>query len=87
MPTIYPNSGTISREHGKAYVDAKVAHYVANNYHKPSDEMSDEWDLSGAVEDLNLYYAMGRMLVDNMVWPNWVEGSAFKAMRDKQRSE
>lgn len=86
VPTIYPNAGTIHREFGKEYVDAKRADYLANRYHKPSDEMTDDWDLTGAVEDLNLYYATGRMLVDSSDWPNWKEGSAFKAMRDKQRA-
>lgn len=85
VPTIYPNAGNVHREHGSAFVDAKRQDYLANRYHKPSDEMTDDWDLSGAVEDLNLYYQTGRMLVDGTDWPNWVEGSAFKAMRDKQR--
>lgn len=86
VPTIYPNAGNVHKTLGKGYVDAKRADYLANRYHKPSDEMGDDWDLTGAVEDLNLYYATGRMLVDSPLWPNWVEGSAFKAMRDKQRS-
>jgi hypothetical protein len=39
------------------------------------------------VEDLNLYYAMGRMVIDSDRWPRWREGSEFKAARDKQRPE
>jgi len=85
VPTIYPNSGNVHKTLGKEYVDAARADYLANRYHKPSDEMSDDWDLTGAVEDLNLYYAMGRMLADSAIWPNWAKDSAFRAMRDKQR--
>ena len=87
VPTIYPNAGNIHRELGKDYVDAKRADFLANRYHKPSDEMADDWDFTGAVEDLNLYYTMGRMLIDSNDWPNWAEGSAFKSMRDKQRAK
>jgi len=87
VPTIYPNAGSIHREFGKEYVDAKRADYLANRYHKPTDEYSDDWDLTGAVEDLNLYFATGNMIVNSADWPNWVEGSAFKEMRDKQRSK
>ena len=87
VPTIYPNAGNIHREFGKDYVDAKRADYLANRYHKPADEYSDDWDLTGAVEDLNLYFATGNMLVNSGDWPNWVEGSAFKSMRDEQRGK
>jgi len=87
VPTIYPNAGNIHREFGKDYVDGKRADYLANRYHKPTDEYSDDWDLTGAVEDLNLYFATGNMLVNSGDWPNWVEGSAFKSMRDKQRGK
>jgi Zn-dependent M28 family amino/carboxypeptidase len=88
VPTIYPNAGGISREHGKAYVEAKVAEYLANRYHKPEDEYNAEnWDLTGAVEDLQLFYATGRLIVDSNVWPAWSEGSEFKAIREKQRAK
>jgi len=87
VPTIYPNAGNIHKEFGKDYVDAKRADYLANRYHKPTDEFTPDWDLTGAVEDLQLYFAMGNMLVNSSDWPNWVEGSAFKAMRDEQRKE
>ena len=87
MPTIYPNAGNIHREFGKEFVDGKRAEYLANRYHKPTDEYSDDWDLTGAVEDLNLYFSMGEMLANSGDWPNWVEGSAFKSMRDEQRGK
>lgn len=85
VPMIYPNAGTVHKEFGADYVTAKRADYVANRYHKPEDEYSEDWDLTGAVEDLNLYYTMGRMIIDSDKWPGWREGSEFKAARDKQR--
>lgn len=86
VPMIYPNSGNVHKELGADYVAAKRADYLANKYHKPEDEYSDDWDLTGAVEDLNLYYTMGRMVIDSNKWPAWREGSEFKATRDKQRA-
>ena len=40
---------------GKQVQDA----YTAKHYHKPSDEIRPDWDLSGALEDLQIYYAIG----------------------------
>ena len=87
VPTIYPNAGSIHREFGREYVDTKRADYLANRYHKPADEYGEDWDLTGAVEDLNLYFEAGHMLVTNKDWPNWSQDSAFRALRDKQRAK
>jgi len=87
VPMIYPNAGNTHRVKGRDYVDAMRADYLANRYHKPADEYDPTWDLSGAEEDLELFYATGRLLVDSYVWPNWTDGSEFKALRDAQRGE
>ncbi|WP_262692259.1 M28 family metallopeptidase [Kordiimonas aestuarii] len=86
VPMLYPNSGYDHREKGRAYVDALVADYLEKRYHQPADEYDASWELSGAVEDLELYYNTGRLLIDSEVWPNWSEGSEFKALRDEQRA-
>ncbi len=85
VPMVYPGSGTIHKEKGKAFVDAVTATYLAKNYHKPSDEIADDWTFDGAIEDLELYYTTGRRIVDTDIWPNWRDGNEFKAARDKQR--
>jgi hypothetical protein len=56
------------------------------HYHGPSDEYDPNWDLSGAIEDLELYKATGLMIINSSDWPNWNEGTEFKAARDKQRA-
>ena len=60
--------------------------YVSEDYHKPSDEVKDYWVLSGAVEDLELFYLMGYELATGTEWPKWSEKSEFRATREKQRS-
>jgi Zn-dependent M28 family amino/carboxypeptidase len=56
--------------------------YIANRYHKPSDRVLPEWDLSGAVEDLELYLRAGREIADGAVFPEWKPGAEWKARRD-----
>lgn len=61
--------------------------YVANRYHKPQDEYDPRWNWDGAVADLTLYYQLGRKLADDTaLWPNWYQGSEFRAIRDRDRA-
>ncbi len=58
--------------------------YTANDYHKPSDEVRAEWDLSGAVEDLRLFYRVGAELAGAVRWPTWSAGAEFRAIRERR---
>jgi Zn-dependent M28 family amino/carboxypeptidase len=57
--------------------------YGAQHYHKPSDEVRPDWDLSGAMEDLQVYFAIGLGVAQAEAWPAWKDGSEFKARREK----
>ncbi len=57
--------------------------YTAQHYHKPSDEIRPDWNLSGAMEDLQIYYAVAARAADTARWPDWKPGSEFKARRDR----
>jgi Zn-dependent M28 family amino/carboxypeptidase len=57
--------------------------YTAQHYHKPSDEIRPDWNLSGALEDLQIYYAIGARAASTAEWPQWKPGSEFKARRDR----
>jgi Zn-dependent M28 family amino/carboxypeptidase len=56
--------------------------YVAHDYHKPSDMVKPDWDLSGAVEDLRLLMELGYTVAQSHDYPQWKPGSEFKARRD-----
>jgi Zn-dependent M28 family amino/carboxypeptidase len=58
--------------------------YVANRYHKPQDEIAPDWDLTGAVKDLDLYLTIGYRVANAAKFPEWRSGNEFKAIRDKQ---
>lgn len=58
--------------------------YTRNDYHKPSDKIRPDWDLGGAVEDLQLYLAVGYRVANAARLPEWKPGSEFKARRDEQ---
>jgi Zn-dependent M28 family amino/carboxypeptidase len=87
VPMLYPSYGYDHVEKGINYGMAASQDYTANRYHRISDEYSDDWVVAGAIQDLKLYFRVGQMLADGNSWPNWNEGSEFKAKRDAQRAD
>jgi len=82
VPALYAKGGVDHVEKGEVFGNEEAADYIANRYHKPSDELEPNWDLSGVVEDLNALYGVGQQLVTSEAWPQWYPTSAFKAARD-----
>lgn len=64
------------------YGQQKRDEYTRNDYHKPSDEIKPDWDLSGAVEDAELLYVLGRRVADADELPTWKPDSEFRARRE-----
>lgn len=85
VPMFYGESGEDLRVGGKAAGAAATADYLARRYHKPQDEYDPSWDWSGGVEDVTLYYRLGRQLAEGAMWPEWYKTAEFKAIRDKSR--
>ncbi len=86
VPALYAEGGVDSVEHGKEWGRQQQEQYTAERYHKPADEYHQGLDLSGAAQDLELYYLIGNQLANSRDWPAWSEGSEFKLIREKSRS-
>ena len=82
IPSLYIDMGTDNVEHGKQWTLDQLEQYTTQHYHRPSDEYSPDWDLSGAVEDLQLMFDVGYRLGNSDTFPDWSEGSMFKPIRD-----
>ena len=83
VPFLYVDGGEDLVEGGPEAGAALAAEYRANRYHGPKDEFDENWDWSGVMADLQLYYRIGRMLAMSGSWPNWNEGDEFRAIRDE----
>jgi Zn-dependent M28 family amino/carboxypeptidase len=81
VPMLYADGGQDKRDGGDAAGRAAAATYTAQRYHKPMDEYSDDWDLSGFVEDIQALYTVGLGIADSDDWPTWYEGNEFEAAR------
>jgi len=83
VPALYAKGGDNLREGGLEAGAAAQLDYRDARYHQPADIFDPSWDMSGVVEDLQALYKVGEILADGDDWPNWREGNAFKANRDR----
>ena len=87
VPMLDAGSGQDLVNGGTAAGRAAADDYRLHRYHQPSDEYDPNWDWSGAIRDLGIYYEIGRALADSTDWPNWYEGDEFRAIRDRTAAE
>jgi hypothetical protein len=52
--------------------------YIANDYHKVTDTARSDWDVSGAVEDVQLLFRVGYAIAEGDRYPEWKPGSEFQ---------
>jgi len=86
VPMLYGRGGEDLVNGGTAAGRAAAEDYRANRYHGVADEYDPDWDWSGALTDLGIYYRVGRDLAMSRDWPNWVAGDEFRAIRDRSRA-
>jgi Zn-dependent M28 family amino/carboxypeptidase/photosystem II stability/assembly factor-like uncharacterized protein len=79
---LHPGADYVDKPEG--YGERKRAEYVANDYHKPSDQVKPDWDMAGAVEDVALLFETGYRVADGDRWPEWKPGSEFKKVREER---
>jgi Zn-dependent M28 family amino/carboxypeptidase len=82
VPALYVDAGTEFVGKDAGYGQMKRDEYTENDYHKPSDQVKPDWDLSGAVEDLQAFFQVGYRVAQTDRWPEWKPGTEFKALRD-----
>jgi len=85
VPMLYAKAGVDSPEHGADFGRLWIEEYTADHYHQPSDEYSPDWDVRGNLMDLAIYYDVGLTLANSDRWPNWRQGTEFRAIRDQSR--
>ncbi len=82
VPALDPNDGIDFIGKPAGWGQKKRDEYTEHDYHKPSDEIKPDWDLSGAVEDLRLLMTVGYRVANADKYPEWKPGTEFKAKRD-----
>jgi Zn-dependent M28 family amino/carboxypeptidase len=82
VPALYTDAGTTFIGKPAEYSQQKRDEYTNRDYHKVTDEIKPDWDLSGAVDDTRVLFKVGYMVAQTPAMPTWKEGTEFKAKRD-----
>ena len=83
VPALYTDSGVTYEGKDPGFSKLKRDEYTGNDYHKVSDEVKPDWDLTGAVDDAQLLTTIGFRVAQGDKFPEWKAGSEFKITRDK----
>lgn len=83
VPALYTGRGLDFIGKPAGFGRQKKDDYTAHHYHQVSDEVDPNWDLSGAVQDLQLLFEVGYQVANSDKFPAWKSGSEFNAKRDE----
>jgi Zn-dependent M28 family amino/carboxypeptidase len=87
VPMLYADGGQDKLDGGVAAGKAIADVYTAQRYHKPMDEYSEDWDLSGMEEDVTALHSVGLKVLKSDIWPTWYPGNEFEAIRQASLAE
>jgi Zn-dependent M28 family amino/carboxypeptidase len=82
VPALDPKGGMRYLGKPDDYGQRKHDEYTQTDYHKVSDQVKPDWDLSGAVEDLQLLVELGYRVAQGERFPEWLPGTEFRARRE-----
>ena len=87
IPMIYADPGIDLVDGGIEKGLELASNYTANDYHKPTDEVRDDWDWEGIEQDMDIFTNFIDDLANSGEYPNWYIKSEFRALRDASRNE
>ncbi|HEV3164304.1 MAG TPA: M28 family metallopeptidase [Isosphaeraceae bacterium] len=82
VPALDPKSGMSYVGKPADFGRRKRDEYTQVDYHKVTDEVKHDWDLSGALDDLRLLLDVGYRVAQAPAFPEWKPGTEFKARRE-----
>ncbi|MGD8895731.1 MAG: M28 family peptidase [Acidobacteriota bacterium] len=83
VPSVYLDVGTDVVGKPAGWGRRQQEAWEKAHYHQPSDDLSPDWDLAGAVEDAQLLFSLGVKVADAPTLPEWRPGDEFEAAREK----
>ena len=81
VPAIYLDTGADFVGRPEGWAKEQVDAWTEVHYHQPSDELTDEWDFAGMVDDARLALECGLAVAQADEPPAWVPGDEFEAAR------
>lgn len=78
IPCFYADLGTKSVANGQAWGEEQKNIYTSQNYHAPSDNFDENFDMGGVVQMSQIMLEIANDLANSRDFPKWKEGADFK---------
>jgi Zn-dependent M28 family amino/carboxypeptidase len=83
VPALNPDPGVDFLDKPAGFGAEKRDEWTTRDYHQPSDEIKDWWDLGGLADDGRLLFAVGYRVANAARFPEWSPGTEFRAIRER----
>ncbi len=87
VPGLYLHTGHVVVGKPEGWGKAQLDAWTEKHYHQRSDEYDPQWDLSGAILDLQLLFHVGWQAANADGMQAWIEGDEFEAARKESISK
>lgn len=81
VPAVFAGGGSDPVDETTAAYKTQMQATMKGCYHNVCDEYHEDWDLSGALQDLQIYYQVTRTLGNSKDWPGYYQGTEFNSLR------
>lgn len=81
VPAVFAGGGSDPVDEATAAYKTQMQATMKGCYHNVCDEYREDWDLSGALQDLQIYYQVTRTLGNSKDWPGYYQGTEFNSLR------
>lgn len=81
VPAVFAGGGSEPIDAATADYKTQMQATMKGCYHNVCDEYREDWDLSGAIQDLEVYYQVTRELGNSQDWPGYYPGTEFNSLR------
>ena len=81
IPAVFAGGGNEPVDEATAQYKIKMKETMKGCYHNTCDEYREDWDLSGALQDLAIYYSAAETLANSQDWPGYFAGTEFHSLR------
>jgi hypothetical protein len=81
VPGVYLHSGHVVIGKPEGWGKEQIDAWSGKQYHQRSDEYDPKWDLSGAIQDIQLLFQVGWSAANATEQQSWTPGDEFEAAR------
>jgi len=83
VPALYFDTGTEFVGRPEGWGKETQDHWTEVYYHQPSDELTDDWNFAGMIQDARLGFFAGLLVAEADELPAWNPGDEFEAARHR----